>query len=371
MKIAILLNDYNEDIEKKDIEKKDIKKNNILYLLNHKTLTDFEIPILINKGYGVLTSKKMESLSISNSIYVNNHYYDNFLNLDINIINKLNNVNWYSNNIISDEIITFLNNNFKFIILTLLTNGALLNQLITKYNGIILYRFFGRESDYRYRCLLIENINLNNKIKFIFSYPEIYEFEKSFDNFFNDTNSFIVKLGLSNSLITKIINTYSPINNKICFINSKINNCQYYTNIYNEFINNFKTYDYLLLGKNNNIDDKNKLENLDDEKYYKKIAECKLMYYHSKEPRHLHYHPLEGIVIGIPIIFHKENLLSSYLPNSLGNCENIDDAKKKIDRILSNDIEFINSIINEQNKIINILTIDYNKNNFDEILSIV
>ena len=68
------------------------------------------------------------------------------------------------------------------------------------------------------------------------SNPEIYKLEKSFDNFFNDTNSFIVKLGLSDSLMTKIINTYYPINNKICFINSKINNCQYYTNIYNKFI---------------------------------------------------------------------------------------------------------------------------------------
>ena len=351
-----IYNDYNID------------NKNILYILNKNSLTDYEIPFLINNGYGVLTSEKKYNLKCE-SFYKDK---DNFLNLNYNIITKLNNVNWYNNNIlISEEIIKILNNNFKFIILTLLTAGPLLNQLISEYRGIILYRFFGRESNYSYKSLLIKNINLNNKIKFIFSNPEIYKLEKSFDNFFNDTNSFIVKLGLSDSLMTKIINTYYPINNKICFINSKINNCQYYTNIYNKFINDFKTYDYLLLGKNNNIYDKNKLENLDDEKYYKKISECKLMYYHSKEPRHLHYHPLEGIVIGIPIIFHKESLLTSYLPNSLGKSNNIYDVKNKINRILSNDIEFINSIINEQNKIINTLTIDYNKNNFDEVLSIV
>jgi hypothetical protein len=216
--------------------------------------------------------------------------------------------------------------------------------------------------------LLIQNINLNNKIKFLFSYPEIYEFEKSFDNFFNDNNSYIVKLGLSNNIINKIINTYSPINNKICFINSKINNCSYYTNIYNDFINNFKEYDYLLLGKNNNINNINILNNLNDDEYYKKIAECKLMYYHGKEPRHLHYHPLEGIIIGIPVIFHKESLLSSYLSNSLGKCNDIIEIKNKINRILNNDVDFIKNIIDEQNKIIPVLTIKYNMNIFDEIL---
>ena len=95
------------------------------------------------------------------------------------------------------------------------------------------------------------------------------------------------------------------------------------------------------------------------------------MYYHCKDERLLHYHPLEGIVIGIPVIFHKESLLSSYLPNSLGRCEDIEDAKKKINRILNHDIYFMMDIINEQNKIIDTLTIDYNKNNFDELLSIV
>ena len=35
------------------------------------------------------------------------------------------------------------------------------------------------------------------KIKYIFSYPEIYKFEKSFDNFFNEHNSYLQCKALS------------------------------------------------------------------------------------------------------------------------------------------------------------------------------
>ena len=339
--------------------------NNILYLINHKTFNNFEIPIIINKGYGVFVPKKINSLNfVQNSSFSINNLYDNSLNLNKDIIEKLN-IDWYDNNIlIEQEVIDILNNNFKFIFITLLTNGILLNQLIKEFNGNIFYRFFGMESDYRYNSLC----SVDNKLKYIFSYPEIYFFENTLDNFFNSNNSYVIKLGLPDVFITNYTNTYLPINNKICFVCSKINICPYYTNVYNNFILNFKKYNYVILGKNNN-NVKNVINDLNDEMFYKTISNCKLLYYHSKEPRHLHYHPLEAIIIGIPIIFHKESLLTSYLPDSLGKCDNMIDVKNKIDKIMNNDIDFINHIIDEQNKIRNILNINYNKNIFDLILN--
>lgn len=338
------------------------KKNmNILYILGHKTLIDFEVPILIKNDYGVLIAKKYDSLSVGNTLHLNSSVYDYSLNIGKINIDILNNIDWYSNKCISQEIIDILNFNFKYIILTLLTSGDLLTQLCSKFNGFIYYRFFGRESEFRYNNLCITH----PKIKYIFSYPEIYKFEQSFDNFFNENNSYIIPLGVPDNIF-KYKNTYNPIINKVCFICSKINICPYYTNIYKNFITNFKDkYDYVLLGKDNEaLNDNNKLNNLNDENYYKKISECKLMYYHSTEPRHLHYHPLEGIVIGIPIIFYNESLLSSYLNNSPGKCNNINEVYNKIDKILNNDIEFINSIINEQNKVISILEMKNNMNIF-------
>lgn len=340
--------------------------NNILYILGHKTLTDFEVPILIKKGYGVLVAKKFDSISTENNTVVSDPFkYDDFLNLDINIINNMNDIDWYNNNeFISDDIINMLNKYFKIIFVTLLTNGKLLEQLTKNFKGMIYYRFFGRESNHRYNFA-----NISHNIKYIFSYNEIFEFEKSFDNFFTSNNSHVVPLGLSNNFICKWKNKYNPIINKICFICCKINLCSYYTNIYNEFTNKFKNYDYLVIGKNNKIKQNNILNDLDDYNFYKKISECKLMYYHSQEERHLHYHPIEGIIIGIPIIFYEKSILSKFLKHSEGKCSDINEVYDKINRILMNDSSFINKIIEEQNKIIDIFTINYNENIFNEILT--
>jgi len=344
------------------------KNNNILYLLNHKTLNDFEIPILLNNGYGVLTAKKMDGLKTYEHSINNSHTYDKFLKLENSDIIKLNDISWYDNITISSEIIKILNDNFKFIFVTLLLQPLLLNQLLKEYNGYIIYRFFGRESISRYKPFF-DSYKLTDKVKFIFSYPEVLTFEQSIDSFFNSQNSFVCRLGLNDNFITKYRNTYSPVTNNICFIVSYSQINGYYKNIYNSFLENFSDYEYLLMGKQN-INDKNAYDNPVDEIFYKKIAECKLMYYHSKEERHLHYHPLEGIIIGIPIIFHKESLLSSYLSQSVGKCEDMADAKCKINKILNNDAAFIDAIIQEQNKIIHTLTINYNNNIFNEILSL-
>ena len=346
--------------------------NNILYILGHKTLTDFEVPILIQQNYGVLICKNFSYIPKASSLINDAYKYDYSLqNITEKELNTLNKIEWYSNENISEEVINILNNKFKFIFITLLTNNNLLKQLISNYKGNIYYRFFGKESNLSYKPS-IDNYNSQN-IKYIFSYPEIYNFEislKTNNNFFNSNNSYVIPLGIPDNIF-KYEKTYNPLKNKLCFICSKIQLCPYYTDIYNNFIIDLgKKYDYVLLGKDNeNINSIYKMNNLNDDDYYKTISECKLLYYHSKEPRHLHYHPLEAIIIGIPVIFYEESLLNSYLNNSPGKCKNLKEVYLKIDKIFNNDINFINKIILEQNKIIPILKRENNINIFNNLLN--
>lgn len=335
---------------------------NILYLLGHKTLIEFEVPILNSMGFGVLIAKQLGALSNQcHTIHSDLYKFDKFIKLDTEI-DKLNQIDWYSNHPVSNEIMDILNTHFKYIVLTILVGkGGLIHQLVESYKGTILYRFFGREADHSYRDTVIYAPN----IKYIFSYPEIYSYELTLSNNFND-NSYVVPLGLSDSFINKYKNTYKPIINKICFVCCKINRCQYYTNIYNSFINMFEGFEYILLGKDNILD--NTFNDLSDDEFYKKISECKLLYYHSKEKRHLHYHPLEAVVIGTPVIFHSESLLSSFLKGSPGMCNSIEEIYEKIKRILDNDTTLINSIIEEQNKVIIQLSQEYNKNIFQDVI---
>jgi hypothetical protein len=347
-----------------------VANNNILYLFAHKTLTDFEIPIITSHGHGVLIPKKKTSLNKLDSIYDDMYKYDDSLqNISVNDLNMLNDVDWYNNdNILSQYVINLLNSNFKCIFLTLLTSGKLLTQLIKNFKGLIYYRFFGLESTYSYKDRVINYASPN--VKYIFGYNEIYTYEQSLSSFFNANNSIVIPLGCPDHFIKTHENSHKGTINKMCFVCSKINQCPYYTNVYNQFVENVGTkYEYVLLGKNNEtLTDDNKFNNLSDDAYFNKMSECKLMYYHSTEPRHLHYHPIEALIIGLPVLFHKESLLNSFLMNSPGKCHDLVEVHAKIDRILNNDLEFINEIKKEQKKHIYKFEKSYNMNAFDNVI---
>jgi len=348
---------------------------NILYLLNHKTLTDFEVPILIKKGYYCYIPKNYSTLSNINSI---NHstinFYDNFLDISIQNLQKLNEIDWFSNNRLSNEIIEILINNFSCIFLTLLTGNNMMTQLLSCFKNKIYFRFFGLESNFSYTSRIIEKYgDIFESAKFIFSYQEIINFESTISKKFIN-NSFYVPLGISNSLYSKIVNTCNSIINKpiIAFVCSRTDENGYYNDIYKNFITNFKEFNFIIYGKNNEKikDLKFVKNNLGDDEYYKELSNCKCMFYHGIEPRHLHYHPIEAIIIGLPVIFYENSLLSTYLSKSPGKCKNIIEVKYKITKILNNDIEFISSILKIQDEVKKTFMINNNINVFNNLFSL-
>ena len=62
------------------------------------------------------------------------------------------------------------------------------------------------------------------------------------------------------------------------------------------------------------------------------------MFYHSQEPRHLHYHPLEAIATGQPLVFMAGGLLESLGgPDQPGLCRTYAEAREKIGRLSDGD----------------------------------
>jgi len=355
---------------------------NILYLLSHKTLTDFEIPIMRNKGYNCYIPKKFNSLSSVNSInYITPFDCDKFLNISQSDIAVLNNIDFFNNNtLLNSQHLKIINDNFSCIFVTLLTTNKMLTQLVYNFHGKIYFRFFGLDGTKTYRTLMKRmyhpTLYKSNKIQFIFSYKEIIDFELGLkeNDIFTLSNSYYIPLGLPELLVKKNKNTYNPLNNKIAFICSRTDDGMrsYYGRIYNKFINEFQRYQYIIFGKNNNkISHLPYIKNnLNDKEYYSQISQCKCLFYHGVEERHLHYHPLEAIIIGIPVIFFEKSLLStSYLNDSEGKCKNYDDAKIKINKIINNDERLIKSIIDSQNIVISQLLVSTNLDIFDKLFS--
>jgi len=337
----------------------------ILYLLNHKTLTDFEVPILLKDGHEVYLSKNFGSLSSGeNSInHSTSRFYDNFLSIHVTTLGILDNIDFYSDHYeLTKPELEVINNHFDIIFLTSLTSEKMLNQLSKSFSGDIFFRFFGLSGEASYKNLL-KNIFPStdfSRFKYIFSYQEIIDFETSRSenlDFFNKDNSFFVPLGLSNSFVCNYLETYRPSNLRMCFVNSRIDDGpgSYYRNIYIDFLNKFSDIPFVVLGKNNTCVQEKPyiLNNLNDNEFYGEFKNSLFMHYHSKEERHLHYHPLEALIIGLPVIFYSQSLLKSILPQSPGMCSSDNEMIQKSNLILSRSAEgneLINSIITYQNQ---------------------
>lgn len=152
---------------------------NILFILNHKTLSDFEIPILVAKGMGIYLPKIYNSLSKFSSINVKNHriYDETLRNISCEDKEYMDHFDFFDNKRYDSRVIDIIVKNFKIIILTLLTGADVVNRLSYAINGHIYYRFFGREGEGRY-APLIHDVIPSNKIKYILSYQEIITFER-------------------------------------------------------------------------------------------------------------------------------------------------------------------------------------------------
>jgi glycosyltransferase involved in cell wall biosynthesis len=83
------------------------------------------------------------------------------------------------------------------------------------------------------------------------------------------------------------------------------------------------------------------------------MQELRVMYYHSTEPNHVHYHPFEAVRAGMPLVFVAGGLLDRLGGIDLpGRSETPKEARKKIERILAGDRRLMDSIRQSQQRLL-------------------
>jgi hypothetical protein len=101
------------------------------------------------------------------------------------------------------------------------------------------------------------------------------------------------------------------------------------------------------------VDDPSVIGYLPNEELSQLFETAQVMYYHSREPRHIHYHPLEAIAYGMPVVYLKGGLLDYFdKGNRAGACETEAEAFDKLNRVLSRDEALIEAIRSGQKTIL-------------------
>lgn len=344
-------------------------KKRVLWLLNHTTLRNFEVPMLIELGFEVFTPKiyshEFGDLSVSVT-----WEYDSSLSLPRKELELLNATDFYSGRL-SDDVMEIMNKRFDIAIFTAFVQQV--KWLTLSFKGLLLFRAFGLDKTMTYtKVFANESISLFDRIRacgdrfwFCASYENLAEVEC---DFFKRRNVYL-PIGLKVDHISK---SWIGGDKRFLFVGPQIMTNSYYHDVYKNFKKDFGDLPHVIGGsqlipvKN----DRTVVGFLPKEEYEYNMTHLAGMYYHSQEPRHLHYHPLEAIANGMPLIYMAGGMLDELGGENLpGNCKSVHEARTKLKRLARGDKRFIRAVVNSQDVLLKPFTYAYCREKWEDALA--
>jgi glycosyltransferase involved in cell wall biosynthesis len=223
-----------------------------------------------------------------------------------------------------------------------------LKSAVRHFKGAIVLRAFGLSGGYSYGQLiyqfggerLVRDIKaLGRRFWFGAAYQHLYQVES---RFLRDRNCFLpVGLAVRNTSAD-----WTGTRQRILFICPRIGSSPYYEKVYKDFLKAFFEFPYTIGGAQPvAVEDPNVIGFVSRDDHERHMREHRVMFYHSQEKNHIHYHPFEAVAAGMPLVFMAGGMLDNLGGASLpGRCESVDEARNKIKRVLAGDEQLIRSI---------------------------
>lgn len=318
----------------------------VLWLYNHSTLMKSEVPILRSMGYEVFIPK-IPPFDVSIAV---DWKSDELLSVPEEDLSILNNVNFNIDKI-PLKAMEIMNKYFQLAIFGVHIEP--LKSIVTGFNGIQVFHPFGLEDGLSYTKIieaeagpwLLKKISeVGNRFWFAQSYDNLSEIECEVFK----RRAVYLPIGMRDVTIN---DKWRGDNRKLLFICPRIKMNKYYEKLYNWFIKEFSEIPYSIGGAQPIAieDNKNVLGYLAQKEYEDLYPSHSVMFYHSQETRHVHYHPFEAVKCGLPLIFMAGGLLDKLGGENLpGRCKNLKEAKEKCLRIINGDMKYAEYIRKSQ-----------------------
>jgi len=322
------------------------KKRRVLWLINHKSLMKFEVPLLLDLGYEVFVPK-IFPMDIANMSAHVDYQYDKYLTIPKEELDVLNSVNFYEH--IPMNCAEIMNAQFDICITHFFLRQ--MKELFKKYANIIILRAFGLSDSLSYESILY-SYEMNFKIllegvkdRLFFGqgYNHLHLIEGEL--FYN--RSVYLPIGMKNAAVN---DSWKGTKERIMFVCPQIAVNHISKDIFDDFIKHFSEYDYIVGGGQAIIvNDENVAGFMSDDEYNDAYENSRFMYYHSTHKNHIHYHPFEAVQKGLPLLFMGGGMLDNLGGKKLpGRCKDINEAKKKAARLMRGDKKLIDRIRESQ-----------------------
>ena len=330
-------------------------KKRVFWLLNHTTLREFEVPLLIEMGYEVYTPKHFP-LNAGNRSASVTYEFDNGLSIPLDDVKILNQYDFYVEKP-GKKIIDIINKYFDVAIVAYMF--PMFDYVVDYFKGDILLRAFGLTSDhYNYfnYALEVSRSGFDKRLSSIanrFWFAAGYKNLKYIEPDFLKNRTLDLPVGLPKR-VTDEKGGWVGGDKRILFVCPDINSFDESKKAYNLFKKHFGDLPHVICGSQTIPvpDDENVVGRLSSEEYKKLFIHSSVMFYHSTLPRHIHYHPEEAICYGLPLIFMKMGMLGELSGKNIpGSVVTYEEAREKVEKILAGDHNFIESLLREQEKL--------------------
>jgi hypothetical protein len=331
------------------------KDQRIAWLLTHTTLREAEVTMLREMGFEVWTTKQVHRHPDFRS-GAGDAAWDEGLSLPSEVLATLNTHNFYEDPF-TPEVAAALNGFFGTVLLD--PYPEKLFEVLKHFQGRILIRAFGREHPLNYSSYL-EDERLPHVRERMHLYASRIWFTPCYDAILPIEGNFLrsraamLPLALPDRVL-RARGSWIGGDPRIFFVCPSIRTApRYYGQIYRDFKKEYGHLPHWITGHQGiPVKDRHVAGYVSDEEMRRLFREMQVMYYHSREPRHIHYHPLEAIVHGMPVIYMRGGLMEAFDTGSqAGACDTHDEARAKIKRVLAGDQAFIRDVQTSQDTIL-------------------
>jgi len=319
----------------------------VMWLLNHGAARKFELQMLKTLGIKEFFLPKSFPQEIGFRSATIDHSEDANLTIPAQDLEVLNQQNWYVSP--SKEAWDIANKYFDLCFFICHSKGYM-NEISRSFTGAAIWRAYGLDKSLSYSevvkvlTLGTQSVKkLGRRLWLGIAYEHLADSEPMY----LQKRKAYLPLGLNNCTINDIWNGKQK---HVFFVCPDIGFSSYYKKVYEDFISNMRGLPYKIGGSQPiEVDDPNVLGFVTNEEHECNMRESRVMFYHSSEPNHVHYHPFEAIRVGMPLIFMGGGILDRMGGTTLpGRCESVKEAREKIRRILNDDTKFIEQVRRSQ-----------------------
>ncbi len=342
----------------------------VMWLLNHTTAREFEVPMLKRLGVTeIFLPKRIPADPSFRSASVD-FSEDKYLTIPPEELAVLNATDWYNE---PSPAAWQIANRYFDIAFFILLSARFLGGITRNFSGAKIWRTYG-----------LGGLTYGEMLRWLSQrkgmpwphddrniwFGQAYEHLSKAEPEVLRNKSVFLPAGMRD---TEISEGWTGEDKRILFVCPDLAFNDYYSRVYDKFKETFVGLPYVVGGSQPvQVDDPHVIGFVPRDEHERNMRRLRVMYYHSAEPNHIHYHPFEAVKAGMPLVFMGGGILDRFGGLNLpGRCTSFEEARSKVERILGGDLALCAAIRKSQSRLLEPLTEKYAEPHWRAGLSLV